>query len=64
MTVLSANEPTRISEDGERGLCLCLTRGRRMEFLLGAGALGRGLVHFWSWWLEPRHTWTPWAVPS
>ena len=55
MTVLSANEPTRISEDGEPRLVPVLTRGRRMEFLLGAGLWAAALVHFWSWWLEPRH---------
>ncbi|MCA1368602.1 glycosyltransferase [Bradyrhizobium sp. BRP14] len=40
---------------GEPLLVPVLTGYRRAEYLAGAGLWATSLIHFWGWWLEPRH---------
>ncbi|MDK1377615.1 MULTISPECIES: cellulose synthase catalytic subunit [unclassified Sinorhizobium] len=55
MTRLSADDGTSTSQSDEPLLVPVLTGYRRAEYLLGAGLWLAALVHFWAWWLEPRH---------
>ncbi|MCA1443450.1 glycosyltransferase [Ensifer sp. IC4062] len=55
MTRVSTNDRTTTSQSGEPLLVPVLTGYRRAEYLLGAGLWAAALLHFWAWWLEPRH---------